>query len=358
MKRPQFVMAALDIVGRMLHWSDYDLHTFFKKLYVRKVDKLRILLFNVWGEQNEASQPYLKDEDWFDLDFFNPVFFGQLKRLSDMAYAWKTGLYIDLFDHCATKEPTKHLHPYYNNVNIIFGMYDIRTEAQSYRNDLAKKVIETVGLRGYWRNRLGIKCALPPNIFSLGNELYCSHAERHSFGEHWAYPLAHQLRELGYTEKIAFSASEEAAHAIRAYVNTEGDWKSEFKKDDTILQLHGMDSPAWVDENVPGVVHGRYFGISDDGTYKRNPSIGTVARIVSRTLAYCKEPFMRTKKQRYIHHIEMLPLSISEIPTKVWEIDTGRDLEVYSTIARKNFGIKKPNRETPRWLLKRNGLLR
>lgn len=354
-KRPLFIMAVLDIVGRMKDWADHDLHRFFRKLFFRRVDYLRIFLFCVWGRQTLVSQPYLKDADGkYNLDEFNPVFFEELARLARFAYIWRRKLWVDLFDHCATKKPNTHLHPYENNINEIYGMYDRSIRAQEYRNKLAEKVIETIGLRGCWYGVTGlIKHNLSPNILSLGNELYCSHAERHPFGEFWAYPLAKKLRQLGYTGKIAFSAHSIAAHAIRAYVSTEGNWKTEFKKGDTILQFHGMDSTEWVDENVPGVVHGRHFGISDDGTYKRSPSIRTVTRIISHTLAYCKE-----KRQRYLHHIEMLPLSISETPSVVWEIKVDRDLEAYSTIARRNFGIKKPNRKPPKWLLRRTGLIR
>jgi len=77
-----------------------------------------------------------------------------------------------------------------------------------------------------------------------------------------------------------------------------------------------------------------------------------VVAILNHVGELCKEPFRR-RRQRYYHHHEELPLSISEIPTKVWEIDTERDLEIYSTINRKIFGMRKPNRKVPKWLLQK-----
>jgi len=311
----------------------------------------------MWGPQGPSSQPYVKDENGvFNLEEFNEQFFIQLKRLARVAYDFAVALYVDLFDHCGTKKH-KEIHPYYNNRNDIKGIYDRSPKAQEYRNKLAEKVIQTIGLRGTYPALRGtIRLPLHPNWFGLINEGYCSHADRHHFGKDWAYALAYKLRRLGYKEKILYSAHEEAAHAIAAYVSSEGDWYTEFKKDDTVNQLHGMVDISWVEENAKKVEHGRWFATSTDGTYGRNPSINDVIAIIKRAGELCKEPFGKRKRQRYYHHHEELPLSISEIPTKVWEIDIDRDLEIYSKINRKIFSMRKPNRKPPRWLLRRYGI--
>ena len=362
MKRFPLVMAVLDILGRMGGWSNKDLARFFRKLFFRKVKYLRIFLFCMWGPQTKSSQPYVKNENGiFNLDEFNEVFFIQLKRLATIAYDFRVALYVDLFDHCGTKkylDPEK-THPFYNNCNHVDGMYDRSDLAQEYRNKLAKKVIQTIGLRGTYPALKGlIKKPLHPNWFGLINEGYCgsTKSERDAFGRYWAYPLAHKLRKLGYEEKILYSAYKDAAHAISGWVSSDEHWQSEFKKGDTVRQLHGIDNVDRVDEKARGVVHGRWFATSTDGTFKRNPSKGLVVSILFYVSELCKEPFGLKGKQRYYHHHEELPLSISEIPTKVWEIDSGRDLEVYSAISRNVFGMKRPNRKVPKWLLRRYGI--
>ena len=351
-------MAVLDILKRMRDWTDEDLARFFRKLYFRKVKYLRIFLFCVWGPQGPSSQPHVKDENGvFDLEEFNEDFFKELARLARIAYDFRVALYVDLFDHCGTKrEEHRKLHPYYNNKNNIKGMYDRSPEAQEYRRRLAEKVIQTIGLRGSRPTLKGLAyLPLHPNWFGLINEGYCTQGDRHLFGEHWAYSLAHALRELGYKEKILFSAYDEAAHAIAAYVSTEGNWSTKFKKDDTVRQFHGMIGYNWADDIATSVEHGRWFATSTDGTYGRNPSIPLVVSILDHIRKLCREPFgiRGNKKQRYHHHHEELSLSISEIPTKVWEIDADRDLEVYSAINRQLFGMKRPNRKTPKWLLRK-----
>lgn len=357
MKRFPLVMAVLDILGRMPDWTDAELARFFRKLFFRKVKYLRIFLFCVWGPQTKSSQPYAKNANGvFNLDEFNEHFFLELKRLSRIAYDFRVALYVDLFDHCGTKKH-KEIHPFYNNSNGVRGMYDRSIKAQEYRDKLAEKVVQTIGLRGMYPGIQGaVKLPLHPNWFGLINEGFCTHAERHPFGREWAYPLAYKLRRLGYKEKILYSAYDTAAHAIAAYVSTEGDWHTEFKRGDTVRQFHGMTSVSWADEKAKMVVHGRWFATSTDGTYGKNPSKGLVISILRHIGELCKEPFGRKGRQRYYHHHEELPLSISEIPTKAWEVEVDRDLEIYSVISRQIFGMKRPNRKTPRWLLRRYGI--
>jgi len=361
MKRFPLVMAVLDFVGRMEGWTDAEIAQYCRKLYFRKVKYLRIFLFCMWGPQGPSSQPYEKDENGiFDLEVFNERFFYQLDRLNRICNDFRIALYIDLNDGCGTKKylnPEKN-HPFYNNCNGMRGLYDRSDLAQEYRNKLAEKVIQTIGLRGTYPTLKGIiRLPLHPNWFGLINEGYCAptKSERDAFGRYWAYPLAHKLRQLGYKEKILFSAYQGAAHAISGWVSSDEYWQSEFKKDDTVRQFHGMKSVEWADEKANGVVHGRWFATSTDGTFKKNPSKGLVVVILNHIGELCKEPFRR-KRQRYHHHHEELPLSISEIPTKVWEIDRERDLEVYSAINRKVFGMRRPNRKVPKWLLRKYGI--
>jgi hypothetical protein len=362
MKNPYLIMAVLDIIGRMEGISDYRMHQFFRKLYFRWVDYLRVFLFCSWGPQGPSSQPYLKlPNGKFDLKLFNPNFFDELKRLADMAYQWKVALYVDLFDNCALGgylDP-KDTHPYENNVNGVKGMYDESPLAQDYRNKLAAKVIETIGLRGKFKGRL-VKRQLRPNLFGLINEGKCTDTKsgRDQFGGDWAYPLASFLRKAGYDGKIMFSAYDPAAHAISGWVSSDEHWQSEFRKDDTVRQIHGIYNTNKAEEACQGVVHGRWFATSTDGTFKKNPDVNGIVNIMKYVIDRSKEPFgEHGKKQRYYHHHEELPLSISEIDQYPWEIDAKRDLEVYSAIRRKVFGIKKPNRKPPKWLLKRTGLI-
>ena len=148
MKRFPLVMAVLDFVGRMEGWSNAEIAQYCRKLFFRKVKYLRIFLFNVWGPQGPSSQPYEKDANGvFNLDKFNEQFFIQLNRLATIAYDFRVALYVDLFDHCGTKKAEyRLLHPFYNNRNGVKGMYDRSVLAQEYRNKLAERVIETIGL--------------------------------------------------------------------------------------------------------------------------------------------------------------------------------------------------------------------
>jgi hypothetical protein len=363
MKQPFSMLACLDIVGRMIHWTDEDLNRFLRYLYIRKVDYLRFFLNCSWGPQGLSSQPHRKRVDGLfyfygkdDKPVFNEVFFAQLKRLATFAPEWKVALAVDLNDHCATTPSLRDIHPYYHNAQGMNGLYDKSDFGIRVRNDVATKVLETIGLAGIRHDPLGIPHRIRPNILSLVNEGYCAYVDRHAFGEYWAYPLAHRLRQLGYKKKIMFSAHDDAAHAISAYVSSEGNWHTEFRKGDTINQLHGLHSVEWVRENVPNVEHGRWFGVSDDGTYDKNPIAKTWVECMKEILELCKEPFGKgKKKQRYLHHYEILPLSISEVDQVPWEIDI-EDLSKFTQIRIQVFGDKSPLRKVPKWLNKRMGL--
>ena len=354
MKKPYLIMAVLDIVGRMWDVSDYRMHQFLSMLFRRKVDYLRIFLFCSWGKQGKSSQPYLQlPNGKFDLELFNPSFFFQLKRLAEMCYQWKVALYVDLFDNCALGKKWRHLHPYENNINGVKGMYDESKLAQDYRNRLATKVIETIGLRGTYYAEV-ISWKIRPNLFGLINEGKCDDTKpaQTGFGRDWAYPLASHLRKLGYEGKIMFSAYDPAAHAIQGWVSSDEHWKSEFKKGDTVRQLHGIWDISSLEEKKKPVTHRRWFATSTDGTFDKNPSINMVCGIVDWSMGTAKE------EKLHYHHHEELPLSIADVGTYFHEINKDRDLEVYSAIRRRVFGIKKPNRKVPKWLLKRTGLKR
>lgn len=353
MKRPYLIMAVLDIVGRMWEVSDRRMHQFLRSLWFRCVDYLRIFLFCSWGPQGPSSQPYVRlNNGKYDLDIFNPDFFAQLKRLADMCYQWKVALYVDLFDNCALANYLPPgLHPYENNVNGVKGMYDESMKAQDYRNKLAEKVIETIGLRGKFKGMILIR-KLRPNLLGLINEGKCVDTKqgRDQFGRNWAYPLASHLRKLGYKGKIMFSAYDPAAHAIQGWVSSDEHWQSEFKKQDTVRQLHGVWDISSLNEKLKPVTHRRWFATSTDGTFSKNPNINMVCGIVDWSMRTAKEDKL------HYHHHEELPLSISDIGTYFHEIEPKRDLEVYSAIRRRVFGIKKPNRKVPKWLKKRTGL--
>jgi len=344
-------MAVLDFVGRMEGWSDAQVAQYCRSLYFRRVRYLRIFLFNVWGPQGKSSQPYEKDENGvFDLRVFNEHFLIQLSRLNRICNDFRIALYVDLFDHCGTKKAEHRLiHPYYNNCNGVNGIYDQGKIAQDFRDKLAEKVIEIVGLKNTYPALHGIvELPLHPTWIGLWNEAYVAHAERHEFGKKVAYPLASKLRKLGYKQKILYSAYDDAGHAIAAYVSSESGWQTEFKKGDTVRQFHGMTSVGWIEEQTAKVEHGRWFATSTDGTFRKNPSIWLVRTIISRALQLCEEG------NRNYHHHEELPLSISEIGTWPWEINASRDLEIY-TVINKEFNGRK-NRKVPKWLLRKYGI--
>jgi len=362
-RHPLSFLACLDIVGRMTTWSDQDISRFLRYLYIRKVDYLRLFLNCSWGPQGLSSQPHKKKADgqfyFYDSEnkpVFNEVFFAELRRLALLAYEWKVALAVDLNDHCATTQSLRDLHPYYHNSQGMNGLYDKSDLGVRVRNDIARKVIDAIGLIGVRHDSLGIPHKLKPNILSLGNELYCPYEDRHPFGRLWAYPLAHELRQLGYKRKILFSAHEYAAHAISGYVSTEGSWFTEFKKTDTINQLHGLDGLSWVEANVPRIFHGRYFGVSNDGTYDRDPNVNKWIECMKRILELCEEPFGDGGKQRYLHHYELLPMSIEAIDEMPWNIST-EDLSKFTQIRLRILGDKKPLRKVPKWLNKKMGLL-
>jgi len=350
MKRISLACAVLDFVGRMHDWSDANIAQFCRKLYYRRVKYLRIFLFNVWGPQDPSSQPYEKDENGvFDLRQFNERFFIQLARLNRICNDFRIALYVDLFDHCGTKKAEhRAIHPWYNNCNGIKGIYDPSILAQYFRNKLAEKIIEIIGIRNTYPAWFGtIEKKLHPNWLGLWNEATVAHADRHEFGRCVAYPLAAELRRLGYRQKILYSADDIAGHAIAAYVSSEEGWQTEFKKGDTVRQFHGAVSTAWMTERARKVVHGRWFAISTDGTFGKCPSIGMVKAIIRKAKELCRDG------QRHLHHYEDLPLSIANVGTLPWEIDIKRDLEVFSMINR--VFNKQKNRRLPKWLLRMYG---
>lgn len=352
------VLTLIDILNRMSEINDLDMHRFMRSLYIRRVDYLRFTPFGLWGKLTDSAVPYVKDSDGLYLmGEFNVAWIEQLKRLARIAYAWEVSLMPDIMDKSAAGEPLQHLHPYYNNKgNRINGQFDPSASAQAIRNELAGLIFDIIGERGHFTRMNGSLRPLRPNKLSLGNEIFCgkSHEAIHTFGEFVAYPLAHEFRQLGYEGKIYYSANQAATEATEGYVGSEGGWQSEFKIRDTCQCKHNISSVFDVIEKVPKIIHGRWFGISDDGTFGDNPDKQTQKAIVKRTMVLADERSNNNRRVRRLDYIEILPLSIADYPANFKDISKD-DLEKF-TITSRCRGLKNPNRTVPKWLLRRHGL--
>jgi len=378
LKKPEMVTAVLDILERLPKTSDHEANKFFSHLRAHGVRRLRIFLFNVWGPHKKWSQMFQRLGSYQYRIFnmpgithgmaWNEEFFDNLKRLRDIAANWRIALYVDFGDHCSTNKKMRHKHPLYNNIDGIEGMYDTSIKAQIMWDAIIRKVVDIVGVK---RIRVptivpGITKPGPKPWYGLGNELYCgkSSKEQHHFGQYWAYPKASMIKSLGYNLPICFSANEYAAHAIRAYVSTEGDWYTEFKPKDTVRVFHGVDLYDDIEKQIKGVKAGRGFAISDDGTNCKDPDRKSICVNVDR---YCSANklsvvalvdniwlYMKTigHKKCYFHHIEQLPRSVSETYQSLGNLDHGRDMNVYTTVSEAVFD-KDTNWPVPKWMKKR-----
>lgn len=397
MKRPEMVCAVLDVLDRLPKTSDHEANKFFSHLRAHSVKRLRIFLWNVWGDQKSWSQMFGRSyfsspgewdpmPGWDDqksekpYEIFqlpgevgsginwNEEFFDNLKRLKEIAANWRIALYVDFGDHCSTHKSMRGKHPLYNNVDGIHGMYDISGKAQWMWDEIIRKIIGIVGVGRVMVPTIipGVKKPGPKPWYGLGNELYCQKDRRsvHSFGEFWAYPKAKLLRKLGYKLPILFSAHQDAAHAIRAYVNTEGDWYTEFRPKDTVRVFHGTDLYEHFEPMLKAITAKRGFAISDDGTNCKDMYRKAICVNVDR---YCSADklsvmhlvktiwlYMRTigYKKCYFHHIEQLPRSVSETYQSLGNLDHKRDMNVYPYVARDVFD-KDINWRIPRWMKKR-----
>lgn len=386
MKRPEMVCAVLDILDRLPKTSDHEANKFFSHLRHHGVKRLRIFLWNVWGDQKSWSQMFGRNS--FSFSFgeeraykifqlpdhssagmnWNKEFFDNLKRLKEIAANWRIALYVDFGDHCSTNKKMRDKHPLYNNIDGILGMYDIGWKAEYMWEEIIRKIIGIVGVGRIWVPTIipGIKKPGPKPWYGLGNELWCpkDRPSVHNFGRLWAYPKALLLRKLGYKLPILFSAHQDAAHAIRAYVNTEGDWHTIFRPKDTVRVFHGTDLYGDFEPMLKAITAKRGFAISDDGTNCKDPVRKAICVNVDR---YCSADklsvmhlvkmiwfYMKTigYKKCYFHHIEQLPRSVSETYQSLGNLDHSRDMNVYPYVIRGVFD-KDIHWRIPRWMRKR-----
>lgn len=376
MRKPHKMVAVLGYIARSGRWNLKSKAKFMFKLLTRKINYLRVFIVNPWT-QTECSSPFYYDKDYklYDLDEWNPKFFEALKELADLAGDFWMALTIDLFDHCGTNKKLRKRNPWYNNCNGVDGFYDTRPHAMFYQRKLIAKVVETIGFHAYRKNKLGIKVRGKSHIYSLGNELYTHRGlgtHYHWIGRDWALPHALYLRKLGYKNKIFFSAHHWAGHAIWGYLSPEGEeYGSTFGFNDLVHQLHGMSYEQWVDEKVGTFSMGRNVGISDDGTNIKdladkgicingNRYCSARIELVCDTVKYAAETCekrrrRRNRRYRKLHHIEMLPRSISEDYQSLNNLNRHRDLNVWRAIGRRVYG-QNWTRRCPRYLKRRYGI--
>lgn len=372
MKKPFKIVAVLGYLGQSAKRNVQQQHKFFQRLRTRRIQYLRVFTVCPWGKQTPSSQPYDRLPDGtYDLLEFNTAFFTKLKELADLAGDFGVALIIDLFDHCGTNKTLRKNNPWYNNINGVRGFYDTSRNSMMHQQRLIKKIIDTIGFHAYRKTALGIVTKVRPHIYSLGNELYTQRGtgqDYHWIGRYWALPHALHLRKLGYKGKIFFSAHPWAAHAIWGYLSPEGSWcGSTFKIRDLVQQLHGMSYPVWVEDYVRPFVHGRYIGVSDDGTNIRydedkgicingNRYCSADKDLVCSTLKTVKNVCDESRgHQRKLHSIEQLPRSVSESYQTLKNLNQHRDVNVWMAVGRRVYG-QDWTRRTPRYLRKRYDL--
>lgn len=367
MKTPFMVCAVLDIVPRAVEWDDHTLHRFFYRLGKGGVDYLRIFPF--W----DGLKPYRKRPSGkYDLDLWNPAYFDQLKRVCDIAHEWRIAIYFDLFDHCYTKKPTRHLNPWYSNVNNVDGIYEYDSNAMRYYKQWIKKVWDTVGKRGYWKDKFGIKHKIKPNLYGLGNELHATWAnipERHKWGDTWGYGLAEYIWKLGYRKEVMWSAEQKTNHALRAYLDKDDPWVKKYHPDcpfsrrDTVAQYHGWIIPH-DSASIVLTTTKRKMAYSDDGVNCKEDGDGICVEQNGKK-KYCSAPtrsvidlcrFIKDNMRVWqFHHIEQLPRSVSEVVHSLDDVDQHRDVNIYRRITKQVWGVD-ITRKYPRWLREKHGI--
>ena len=376
MKQPEYVCAVLGILNRIPKTNDYELNRFCAKLRSGGVTRIRLFLWNVWGDQHSWTHMFLKTGEKYQIFKtpgvpssgmnWNEEFFDTLRRLKEAVANWRMAPYTDFGDNCSTNKKVRGNHPLYNNVDSINGMYDIGWKAQYMWTEIIKKVVDIVGVRRILVPTIvpGIKKPGRKPWYGLGNELYCSYEFRNDFGKYWAYPKASLLRKLGYKGKILFSAHSVAWHKIRGWVSSDGVWNTEFKPKDTVGVIHGVDLYKDMEEKLRGVKAGRGFAISDDGTNVKeearraicidedrycSANTASVILLVRDIWRYMKGI---NPKKCYFHHIEQLPRSVSEPYQSLSNLNYHRDRNIYRRIAKRVFN-KDITWEIPGWMKRR-----
>jgi len=261
----KLVMAVLDIVPRSIDWTDKEIHEFCYEIGSAGVDMVRIMYWPL----KDYPAPFKKYTEGYDLRQWDKVWWHQLQRVRRIINTWKMGIYFDLFDHCGTKEATRDINPWYNNINNVNGIYDTSPRALGLYKKWVSKVVRDIGLRGWRYNPLGIKVKTAYNWFGLGNELTFKGTERKEWAQLWGYGLAEHLRSLGYKQKLLWSGEEQTAHALRGWISPENDvipGGSIYGFNDTVIQYHGMD--YWINAEglLKTITRKRWIAFSDDGT--------------------------------------------------------------------------------------------
>jgi len=357
---PYNVVSVLDLVGRAPGYSDRELNQFMWRYSWRGADYLR--LFPDWSNPFKLH-PWKKlipvGNTWYIFNIWDDRYFESLARVCDTAYRWKMGIYFDLFDHCFTKGDNQDENPWFH-MESVNGIYDLN--AIRYYEKWIEKVWSVVGKRGSYTAKSGVKKKVRPNLYSLGNELnFPSQSQNHyhQYGREWVRPLANKLRDLGYTGKICFSADSSdprpSSNLIRAYVSNEGDEccpdGHHYTKKTTVEQAHGQFSTTAV---LPTIWNNRILALSDDGTNEKDEKHKAVCvgkKYCSADLATVVECAREAKEsygKRQIHHIDILPRSVSEIDQKLDDLDLARDASVFQAIDKKVYGVN-PTRKFSKW---------
>ena len=404
MKHPLMVCAVLDLVPRAHQWTNKELHRFFYRLGSGGVDYIR--LFPFWGED---VLPYRKQPGGrYGLNVWNQQYLFQLERVCKIAYQWKIAIYFDLFDQCGFRgyyEKDFGKNPWTHNENGVNGIYEYSIVAMKYYMAWIKKMVDTVGLRGYRDTKYSLRRKVPrPNLFGLGNELkYPGDREGlHEWANTWGYGLADYLRKLGYKKEVLWSADENTGHALREYISPAGWYVSKchgapwvvrgegathwheckrchqpcdlkirvgqhlFKRHETVEQYHGFNYWGTAVDVVKNLTRGRKYGWSDDGTNvkeddRRGICVGgskfcsADTSAVIRACKHLNKWMEMNPGQNEWHHIEMLPRSVSEATHHINGINRHRDINIYRRIATKVWG-KDITRSYPAWQFKKYGI--
>ena len=375
---PYFVCAVLDVHCRAHQFDEHELHRFMYRLGSAGVDYIR--LFPFWGKE---VPPYRKQHGGqYDLELLNPQYWTNLTRVCEAAYAWKIGIYFDLFDHCGTKYgrdwSNREWNPWYNNSQSVDGIYAIDDIALRYYKKWIRKVWQTVGIRGEFIRKDGSRRKLHPNLYGLGNELDSRQAwdtkvERDNWGVKWGHDLAAYLWRLGYRKEILWSAERETSHVLRACLDKGDPLIRRIRPDcpwgkkDTVAQYHGWISRLNPD-SVQEVVRNtrvRKIAYSDDGVNFKWGGDGICVEADGKqkycsadtrsVIRLCRYIHENLEKGYQFHHIEQLPRSVSEVGHSLDDLKQHRDVNIYKRIAEQVWGVD-ITRTYPRWLKQRHGI--
>jgi len=355
---PYFVCAWLDGPNRSLAYSDRRLDRMMMRLGSAGVDYIRLM---PWPQ---GLQPYRRDPSGrFDLNLWNKDYFTELSRIAKTAARWRIATYYDLYDHCGLRDKYRELNPWTWNTQNIDGIYDVSVEAMCHYFRWTRKIVETVGLRGYFENKSGRKIRIKPNLFGLGNELTFRGDRKHlhEWANTWGYGHAKHLRSLGYKKEILWSAEHETGQALRAYISPEGNPQGLFRYSGTVEQFHGWVRQADCADTIRNTTRGRKLAYSDDGVHctsdlhgdgiciKKGNREAFCSASTHSVIRLCRYIKGAVQNKHQFHHIEQLPRSISETYSTPDDLDQHRDVNIYWRIAKSVWNVN-AKRTYPQWM--------